>query len=218
MPLPMSRQVRPEQLDALDPSDPKAQVSRRNLVTINRLMGNFHWFQRALKPIGEARLHTLELGAGGGELAGHLHRTTDFATYTAVDFAPRPPKWPESAMWHRGDILHYTNFGTMELLLANLVLHHFTDEVLEELGRRIQHSNIRYILANEPCRRSIHKWQLRAGRLIGFNDITLYDGCVSIDAGFRGAELAHKLGLDEQQWQVTIETSIMGAYRMEAHR
>jgi len=214
----MARLVQPEHLDSLDPSDPRAVTSRRDLALINQLMGNPRWFELALKPYLDARLHTLELGAGGGELARHLHRSVDFATYTAVDLAPRPTEWPENAIWHRGDILDYENLGTTELLLANLILHHFTDQQLEDLGQRIQRSNVRHILANEPCRRSIHKWQLRAGCLIGFNAVTLYDGCVSIQAGFQGSELAKKLGLDDKEWFVIIRTTFMGAYRMEAHR
>jgi hypothetical protein len=214
----MARQIKPERLDSLDPMDPKAIASRKDLVTINQLMGNYRWFERALKPIHGARLHALEIGAGGGELGSYLDSVTKFATYTAVDFAPRPEKWPEHAMWHRGDILHYDNLGTTELLIANLILHHFTDEQLDQLGKRLKRSSIRHILANEPCRRPIHKWQLWAGCAIGFNAVTLYDGSVSIDAGFKENELAHKLGLKRSEWLITVNTTMMGAYRMEAHR
>ena len=98
------------------------------------------------------------------------------------------------------------------------VLHHFPDAQLARLGAILQRGAIRHILANEPCRRSLHKIQLRAGRLIGFNPVTLYDGVVSIDGGFRNSELPRALGLDPQQWSWTIRETALGAYRMEAKR
>lgn len=214
----MVRRVKPEQLDSLDPMDPKALASRRDLTLINKIMGNHRWFEQALKPMYDAKLHALEIGAGGGELGTYLNEKIEFSTYSAVDFAPRPEVWPRDAMWHRGDILHYENLGTTELLLANLILHHFTDEELDALGRRIQHSSIQHIYANEPSRRTIHKWQLWAGCLIGFSAVTLYDGTISINAGFNENELAHKLGLKRAEWLVCVTTTKMGAYRMEAHR
>ena len=214
----MGRRVKPEQLDSLDPMDPKALASRRDLVLINKLMGNYRWFALALKPNHGTKHHALEFGAGGGELGIYLNDNVEFATYSAVDFAPRPEQWPVNAMWHQGDILHYDHLETTKLLLANLILHHFTDEELDALGKRIQRSNIRHILANEPCRRSFHKWQLWAGSILGFNSVTLYDGTISINAGFKKDELAHKLGLNQNDWLITQTTSFMGAYRMEAHR
>jgi len=214
----MARRIRPEYLDTLDPADPAAKASRRDLVLINQLMGNHSWFESALSAYEDEKLHTLELGAGEGELARHLHAVNNFATYTAVDYAPRPPEWPNDAMWHQGDILDYENLGTTEVVLANLILHHFTNEQLASLGDRIKSSNVQHIFANEPCRRPAHKWQLRAGCLIGFSAITLYDGCVSIEAGFKRNELASIMALDEKDWLVTVKTSFMGAYRMEAHR
>ena len=65
----MLRLVQPERLDTLHPSDPDAQASRRDLVTINRLMGNYRWFERMIhQPLAHPS-HCLEIGAGGGELA-----------------------------------------------------------------------------------------------------------------------------------------------------
>jgi|FLOH01.1.fsa_nt_gi hypothetical protein len=214
----MLRSVQPEQLDSLDTSDPDAQASRRDLVRINRLMGNYRWFQRTLQTATTHTIHCLEIGAGGGELATRLTARADFANYAAVDLAPPPANWPASATWYQGDILDYPGYDHAELLLANLILHHFSNTQLASLGAAINASGIRHILANEPCRRSIHKIQLRAGRLIGFNPVTLYDGSVSIDAGFLGLELPEKLGLDPATWTCKIRTTAMGAYRMEAQR
>jgi hypothetical protein len=214
----MLRLVQPERLDTLHPSDPDALASRRDLVTINRLMGNYRWFERIIHKQLPHPSHCLEIGAGGGELAKFLIQQSNCRCYTAVELAPRPQAWPESAVWHQGDLLDYTGYDSAEILIANLVLHHFTDAQLARLGAILQRGAIRHILANEPCRRSLHKIQLRAGRLIGFNPVTLYDGVVSIDGGFRNSELPRALGLDPQQWSWTIRETALGAYRMEAKR
>ena len=104
------------------------------------------------------------------------------------------------------------------MLIASLILHHFTDEQLELIGKRIEESSIQTLLVCEPCRRGFHQWQLSAGRLIGFNRVTLHDGAVSIAAGFRRADLPKRLGLNPNAWRISIEENWMGAYRMSACR
>ena len=214
----MSRISQPEKLDSLHASDPDARASRRDLVKINRWMGNFTWFEKILNRQCSGWNHFLEIGAGGGELAMRLISKVGCSNYTAVDRVPMPENWPQSACWHQGDLFQYTEYTTAEVLLANLVLHHFNDNELSRIGDRIQQSSITKIVVNEPCRRSFHKFQLRAGKLIGFNHITLYDGSVSIDAGFRADELPELLGLTSGRWHWQIEETFMGAYRMIVER
>jgi len=214
----MLRQVKPEKLDTLDPKDPDAIASRRDLIRINQLMGNFRWFESIFCQQCVARHHCLELGAGCGELAKRIIHKGCCATYTAVDRAPAPDDWPHTAYWWRGDLFQYAGYATAEVLLANLVLHHFKDSALREIGQKIAKSSIHKIVANEPCRRPIHQWQLAAGKLIGFNEVTLHDGAISIDAGFRGDELPHLLGLNPDIWYWKIDETWIGAYRMVAER
>lgn len=214
----MLRNVQPELLDSLDPSDPGALANRRDLLLINQLMGTYRWFGKLLPRLGHSSIHALELGAGDGALGHRLHKRMRFGSYTAVDLIPAPENWPDQALWHQGDLLEYNSFGCNNVLLANLILHHFEDDQLARLGARIQDSGIRHILASEPCRRSMHKWQLRAGSLLGFHPVTLYDGCISIDGGFQGEELPAKLGLSTRDWTWTIQTTFMGAYRWAASR
>lgn len=215
----MDRLVEPEMLDTMDPSDPDAIASRRDLDTINRLMGTFTWFESVFCPQCVARNHCLELGAGGGQLAMRLIRKACCSSYTAVDRAPAPADWPSAAFWHRGDLFQYPGYATAEVLLANLVLHHFSDAQLEQIGQLIQKSSIHKIVVNEPCRRRLHRVQLRLGKLIGFNHVTLHDGCISVGAGFRGDELPQRLQLDPKVWYWQVEETFMGAYRLIAeHR
>ncbi|MDP4609824.1 MAG: class I SAM-dependent methyltransferase [Opitutales bacterium] len=217
----MPRKVRPEILDSLPASDPDALASRRDLKRINQLMGNTRWLIKQLKVnSAETAPHYLEIGAGDGTLAKHLIHHLHPKQYTALDLAPCPSEWPkgDDEQWKQADLLHEDNYATATHLIANLVLHHFEAPALEQIGRHIHDHNIQTILCCEPCRRTIHKAQLLAGKLIGFNQVTLHDGCVSIDAGFRQNELPLALGLQPDQWQWKIQETLMGAYRMIAQR
>lgn len=217
----MLRTVRPEILDSMPASDPDALASRRDLRRINQLMGNTRWLIKQLQADRAANAaHYLEIGAGDGTLAKHLIHHLHPEQYTALDLAPRPSDWPKSdcEQWQQADLLHENNYATATHLIASLVLHHFEAPALAQIGRHIQNHRIQTILCCEPCRRSIHKTQLLAGKLIGFNRVTLHDGCVSIDAGFRKNELPLALGLQPDQWQWHIKETLMGAYRMIAQR
>ncbi|NBB79727.1 MAG: hypothetical protein GVY36_09820 [Verrucomicrobia bacterium] len=215
----MQRSVQPEILDGLPACNLDAAASRRDLVKINGLMGNFRWIRHQ---IGRSNLgrhdRLLEIGAGDGTLAKKLLRDSSPANYHALDQCGPPEGWPSPTQWHSADLLQFTGYGEYTYLLANLILHHFSDRELSKLGTRIRESGIRCIIACEPCRRSFHKAQLRAGKWIGFNYVTLNDGCVSIDAGFRADELPGLLGLDPAVWTWLIEETWMGAYRMRADK
>lgn len=214
----MLRNVQPELLDTLPPDAAAARASRRDLRWINLLMGNFGWMEARVGELGCRERRLLEIGAGDGVLARRLQARFNLTDYSAIDWAPQPAHWPAPAVWLTGDLLTAPALDSAEVLLANLILHHFTDLQLQQFGQRIQRSGVRHILANEPCRRRWHKAQLLAGRLIGFNGVTWHDGCVSIDAGFRQQELPALLGLRESEWQIDCQESWLGGYRMEARR
>lgn len=215
----MQRTVQPELLDQLPHDDTEAIASRRDLRTINALMGNFRWIESILR---DGRLHPdnrcLELGAGDGSLARRLIPFLPLGSYHALDIAPEPHDWPTDGNWLRHDCLSFDDYRGYSHVIANLFLHHLEKLQLHQLGERLNASPIQTIIACEPCRRSAHKWQLRAGRWIGFNRVTLNDGCISVDAGFRNDELPRLLQLSPRDWQWTIQETFMGAYRMCAAR
>jgi hypothetical protein len=215
----MQRSVQPEILDGLPPCNIDAIASRKDLVKINHLMGNFRWMRRQIRASGPAAdKRLLEIGAGDGALARKILRDSGRLDYAALDRCSSPESWPPDAEWHTADLLQFPGYGKYTHLLANLILHHFSGDQLAQLGARIRGSDLRCLIACEPCRRSFHKKQLRAGKWIGFNYVTLNDGCVSIDAGFRGNELPQMLGLAPEEWTWSISETWMGAYRMRADR
>ncbi len=213
------RIVQPEILDSLPENHPDALHNRRDLRWINRLMGNPAWIEKHIRRYGQAEDSILEIGAGSGELGLRLHQscTGCFDTITGLDFWSRPPTWPDAWPWHQEDALHYSGYANYSVILANLILHQFSDKELRELGPRLL-TTARLLIISEPARRLVHLLQAKIGLILKFNAVTQHDSAVSIRAGFLGTELADLLGLDSSTWEWSVHTTWAGAYRLIAWR
>ena len=215
------RLVEPELLDALPSSDPDAVRSRRDLRLINQLMGNNRWILRQLQRLGQdlASGENWELGSGDGLLgAGAAERFGEGAfRITALDLAPRAPFWPAGWDWHQADILETAKQSPRaDLVIANLVLHHFQDAGLAMIGRWISAANT--VIAVEPLRARFPHALAYTMRLLDINHVTREDIHTSIRAGFRDRELPELLGLSTNDWDVRTSITPLGAYRMLARR
>jgi len=212
----MPRVLTPEILDELPSDDPAAIRSRRDLQRINSVMGNYRWIARKMVNHADEVSHWIELGAGDGGLARHVSNIP----VTGLDFAPRPAIWPKNWDWESGDL-----FQTLPNLadksetigvIANLFLHHFTDEQLEILGDLLGEKTA-ILIFSEPARHWIHQTQgILAHPFI--NHVTKHDMHVSIEAGFRGAELAETMLLSRNFEVVKTSHQFFGAYRVVAKR
>ena len=183
-------------------------------------MGNYRWVAREIAS-SEEITHWLELGAGSGNLAAYFSREEiERIKLTGIDFAPRPENWPAHWDWKQGDLfdlLDESSNPTEKVgVIANLFLHHFTDEQLSKLGRMLT-ENYDSIIACEPVRRRLHRWQ---GYLLFpfVNRVTRHDMQVSIEAGFLGDQLERLLLEDEGDWATRTEQSLLGSYRFSAIR
>jgi 2-polyprenyl-3-methyl-5-hydroxy-6-metoxy-1,4-benzoquinol methylase len=193
--------------------------SRRELARVNRVMGNLAWFERALPPLARLGEAALELGAGDGALALRLRKAG--LAVDALDRQPAPPAWltwPATARWHRADLRTFGGWAAYPIVLGNLVLHHFSDKELAALGAALDR-HARVLVFNEPLRRPRSRvlWAIGAP-LGGAGPVTRHDGRVSIDAGFRDAELPRLLGLDPDRWSWSVTETFLGAYRLVASR
>lgn len=216
----MKRLVLPEHLDHLPPDDPAALASRRDIRLYNRLMGNFRWISQALREVaGPGGL--IELGAGDGALGRYLLRRgsiRDGQVYTGVDLVGPPADWPASWSWIRTD-LRQLPFETMEgTLVGNFILHHFEDPDLRAIGRGISASGLSALVFNETARRRLPMVLAWCSRMLGVHPVTLHDARVSLQAGFRGEELADRLELDRRSWQVHAHETLGGANRLICRR
>ncbi len=212
----MNRLIQPEFLDELPPDDPRARWSRRDLRRVNAWMRNHSIMAKALQTAanGSAPKQIIDLGAGDGH----------FLVRVAKKISPRWPGVRVTLLDHQKivglqTLSSFTPLGWraaaaaadvfdwlpavegMDVIVANLFLHHFEDAQLVELFRVIA-DHARLFVAIEP-RRS--RWPLFCCRLlwaIGCNAVTRHDAAVSVRAGFSGSELSALWPVDED-WQLT---------------
>jgi hypothetical protein len=224
----MDRQVQPEILDTLAPTDPRAIHSRRDLQRINAIMRHHAIMARKLEKhySDSASKKITELGAGDGEfllrvaqkLNGPPASSRQFfcdVNATLLDLQPNVSVTTIKAFDELGwrasasvtDVFNWPRTYS-DIVVANLFLHHFVDAKLTELLHLISQRTGLFI-ALEPRRAA---WPLFCSRLlwaIGCNDVTRHDAVVSVRAGFSGNELS-TLWPDKNKWELT--EHVIGAF------
>src|SRR2546423_447298 len=145
----MLRQVQPELLDDLAANDPRAIHSRRDLRRLNLCMGHVEIVKRALRkafPKKPAR-RLLDLGGGDGDFLlkvcralGHpwqgmevilVDRQNVMLPETSAAFA-RAGWSIRFAQHNLFEYLRCRSAPKVDVIVANLVLHHFSDATLRE--------------------------------------------------------------------------------------
>jgi len=206
------RKLTPELLDHLPHDDPGAIRSRRDLRRINTFMGNDSWI---LKNITHETESITEIGTGDGNLLSKIHKNFPTIPMIACDLAPKPDTLPDSVEWIRGNLLESTPEPSGGTLIANLILHHFTDQELGQLAPWI--SSFDTIIVNEPLRSAFPQILARlAHPFIHAN--TRHDMRVSIEAGFVVNELPTLLHFQEKGFVVRETSTWQGSLRMLASR
>lgn len=215
----MSRVIKPELLDTLPATDPRALRSRRDLVRLNAWMGNAATLARALKLLfaSSAPRRLVELGAGDGDLmlrvAGRLNGAWPGVELILVDQHPLLPDelgqrfarigW--SVRQETADVFDWLQQFALDgapadAIVTNLFLHHFADEQLRELFRHIAGITRRFV-ALEPRRSRTALWFSRMVWMIGCGPVTRHDAPASVRAGFRDGELS-RLWPDSGGWRL----------------
>ncbi len=147
----------------------------------------------------------MEIGAGDGwlmlQIARRLSPSWSGTRVRLVDKQPVPTErnGPGFARlgWHsetlQADVLHIfedENWnGGSEAIVANLFLHHFSDDQLHRLFRQVAPCT-QVFIAVEPRRSMAALAASRLVGVIGCNRITRHDAPVSVRAGFSGRELS----------------------------
>lgn len=203
----MTRQVGPELLDQLPPDDPQALGSRRDLQRINLLMGNARILSRTIQALASAGAvrRVVELGAGDGtfmwRLAAQLSARCQSVEVLLVDRqktvaqetleAFRRLGW--NAVFVQSDVLAWLSVARrdeIDLIVANLFLHHFPEDALRTL-LQLAFARTKCFVACEPRRCVTALLASRLLGLIGCNGVTRHDASVSVRAGFAGRELSN---------------------------
>jgi hypothetical protein len=206
----LGRKVEPELLDELPANDPGAMRSRRDLQRLNRVMGNASILAGALRqgrcgPPGSL----LELGAGDATFL------LDVCRRSAGVRAPQGSKLRTVLLLDRQNIvtaqtrLQFEELGWRaepvvadvfewlrrpvqvepDAIVANLFLHHFSDEQLSELFA-LASVRTQVFAAVEPRRAASSLFFSKLVWLIGCNRVTVHDAQASVRAGFAGTQLS----------------------------
>ncbi len=214
----MYRRVCPELLDELDPDDPRAQRSRRDLKRVHRAMGSLTILRQSVSQLRLAAppMSIMELGAGDGtlllRLAGVMkprwkgvaltlldrHRVVDLKTLEAY----RRIAWNVNVVCEDA-LLWATEPMTKryDLCIASLFLHHFKEPDLRVLLAGVA-ARTEAFIASEPRRDHFANFGSHLVGLLGTNAVTREDAKKSVAAGFAEDEISSAWPKDEETWWV----------------
>jgi len=200
------RRLEPELLDHLPADDPLAVGARRDLKRVNGWMRNANCVAALLRSHAEARQPRtiLDLGSGDGalmlevarRLAPHwrdvrvilLDQQNIVSATTRENFGAL--QWQAEAV--SADVFDYLSrapSGSVDVITANLFLHHFTDEQLSRLFAKA--AELAWlVVACEPRRAKFVVELSRMLWAIGCNEVTVHDAVASARAGFTDNELS----------------------------
>lgn len=229
----LPRCVLPELLDELEPHDPRAVRSRRDLRRVHRLMRTRAHLLRALDAVVPARpRHLVELGAGDGTIALALARRRAQrwreARLTLVDLRPAVDPATARAIRELGwsvevvaaDALDWLERGPAAeraVAFAVLFVHHFEGERLERLLGGVA-ARADAFVCFEPRRSHPALAGSRLLGLVGCGPVTRHDAPASVRAGFRGAELSAAWGAGGGAWALEERLAAPFGHRFAARR
>lgn len=227
----MNRVVEPEILDQLKPEDPRAIRARRDLRRINWWMNNAGLIARSLQAnfpqTPPERL--VEIGTGDGahllKVAEKLSWTNHPVKLTLVDREPAVQKITlekyEALGWQAqlltSDLFEWLTTNQMsDCIIANLFIHHFTEDQLRLIFARAAEQT-RCFIACEPLRSKRVLLTCRLMPLIGIGEVALNDAFVSTRAGFRNRELS-RLWPENKGWKLSEGSAGLGSHLFVARK
>jgi len=201
----LPRNIEPEWLDTLAPDDPGAIGSRRDLRVLNGFMMQRRTMAQLLERHGPPKVRTiLELGAGDGTFMMHvaqrLAKRWPKVTVTLLDqqnlVGEETRRDFQAIGWEvrteAADVFEYLDtpgLAGVDIVSANLFLHHFTQEQLSRMFRSVARIAPLFV-ACEPRRNSLSLLSSRMVWMLGCNSVTRHDAPASVRAGFNGRELS----------------------------
>lgn len=202
----LPRRLEAELLDQLPADDPRAIRSRRDLRRVNTFMNNARCMVSLLRTYtgGRTPRAILDLGSGDGafmlrvarRLAPRwqnvkvilLDQQNIVSEATRKSFAAL--QWQaETVSADVFEFLESVQSTNLDIVTANLFLHHFTNEQLVRLfAKAAGHAWL--VAACEPRRAKFVVEVSRTLWVVGCSDVTIHDAVASARAGFADKELS----------------------------
>jgi 2-polyprenyl-3-methyl-5-hydroxy-6-metoxy-1,4-benzoquinol methylase len=229
----MLRTIEPELLDQLPADDIRAIRHRRDLRVINAIILQSGIMATAITEQWKCSCPRtlLDLGSGDGtfvlSVARRLAARWPGVTVTLLDqkdIVSNDTREAFAALgWSvqtsTGDVfecLRALRPSSIDVVTANLFLHHFDQRQLPELLARVSQLS-QVFVACEPRRT---KFALRSSRLlwmIGCSKMAMHDTAVSVRAGFKGNELS-EIWPEKQSWELHEYAARLFTHCFAAHR
>ena len=189
------RVLRSEGLESSAPA--AAERNLRDIARINRWFGGHSTLLRLLKEFVEPADHfsILDVGAASGDMGKCIVKRYPNAKVVSLDRRPihlkraRPPKVAADAF-----ALPFAN-GSFDFVMCSFFLHHFSDGEIIDLLKEMSRLARRALIVLDLERHALAYCFLPLTRLLlDWSDLTVHDGCISVEAAFTHEELA-TLGL-----------------------
>jgi SAM-dependent methyltransferase len=203
-PCPAGRVLRSERLESSAPG--AVERNLRDIARINRWFGGHRTLLKLLKEFVEPADHfsILDVGAASGDMGRCIVKQYPNAKVTSLDRQPihlkraRPPKVAADAF-----ALPFAN-GTFDFVMCSFFLHHFSDSEIANLLQEMRRVARRALIVLDLERHPFAYCFLPLTRLLfDWSDLTVHDGCISVEAAFTLQELA-TLGLTlHPSWATT---------------
>jgi hypothetical protein len=159
----------------------------------------------------------IDLGSGDGQFALSVVRGLGRRVNLMLVDQQRVPGAPDDVII--SDVMTFLRAFQRRpktAIMANLFLHHFTDELLRDLFYEVS-QKADYLFACEPRRSRLSLAALRLLPLIGCNAVSRHDAAASVRAGFLGQELTASWPRNAN-WKLVERESSRGSHCFMAAR
>jgi len=200
------RWIVPEMLDHAPPD--VARASLRDLERINRYLGGYLVVRRMFSRVVDKKesFSVLDVGAASGAMGEAIRRRFPRARVTSLDHKAEHLAEAANPKVTADAFCLPFRPASFDFVFSSLFLHHFTDDQVVELFAGFRGVARRAVLAIDLDRGPLAYYFLPSTRwLFGWQEITINDGQISVEAAFKRDELqalAAKAGLGRAEVRV----------------
>jgi SAM-dependent methyltransferase len=170
----------------------EAEENLRDIARINCWFGGRRTLLRVLETLvgREDRFSILDVGAASGDMARSIQNRFRFARVVSLDRQPLHLKAAPTPRVAANALALPFAERSFDLVMCSSLLHHFSNDEGLALLRGMQYAAKRAVIVLDIERHVLAYYFLRlTRRLFRWSDLTVHDGCASVQAAFSYAEL-----------------------------